>query len=61
MIKNFKKLANKNDYCFYNVIFVLPANIMESKAFKSNQFKIRMKIIRACTNLLRFFGSLTVV
>ena len=39
MVKNFKRLANKKENCFYNVIFILPANIMESKAFKSNQFK----------------------
>ena len=60
MIKDFKK-PTKNDHCFYNVIFVLPANIMESKAFESNQFRIRMKITRACPNLLTIFGSLTKV
>ena len=42
-----KKIGQqKNDYCFYIVIFVLPAIIMESKAFKNNQFKTRMRIIR---------------
>ena len=59
MIKIFKKLSKnifKKQFLFCQTQNGIHTNINEYKAFKSNQFKVKMKIMNTCPNLLTIFG-----